>query len=200
VLPVVFHTGTEPWRTNRELADLLVGPPELRPVAPHWPLLFWELAEHSTESLLGSASAWLRSPAVIRAEGDDPQTFEAVFAEILRRLEGLAGTEEMRRKDLLWFVISWAIRRRPKAEREHIAAVAKASQSNRVHQAEAETVAKGLGLSWEQEVKIELAESTRQAELRTLKKRSCGPFWRIVSARCRAWCSSGSSRRPTPSG
>jgi hypothetical protein len=27
VLPVVFHTGREPWRTNRELAELFVGPP-----------------------------------------------------------------------------------------------------------------------------------------------------------------------------
>jgi hypothetical protein len=73
VLPVVFHTGTEPWRTNRELAELFVGPPELRPVAPHWPLLFWELAEHSTASLLASSSAWLRCMAVIRAEADDPR-------------------------------------------------------------------------------------------------------------------------------
>ena len=31
-------------------------------------------------------------------------------------------------------------------------------------------MAKGLGLSWEQEVKIELAETARQAELRTRKE------------------------------
>ena len=73
VLPVVFHTGLEPWRTNRELAELFVGPARLRPVAPHWPLLFWELAGHSTEGLLASSSAWLRSLAVIRAEEDDPR-------------------------------------------------------------------------------------------------------------------------------
>ena len=40
VLPVIFHTGIEPWRTHRELAELFAGPPGLRPVAPHWPLLF----------------------------------------------------------------------------------------------------------------------------------------------------------------
>jgi len=57
----------------------------------------------------------------------------------------------MRRKDLLWFVISWALRRRPKVERERIAEVVKASQSDRVHQTEAEIMAKDLGLSWEQE-------------------------------------------------
>jgi hypothetical protein len=170
VLPVVFHTGTEPWRTNRELAELFVGPPELRPVAPHWPLLFWELAEHSAESLLGSASAWLRALAVIRAEEEDAATFEAVFVEVLRRLESLGGTEEMRRKDLLWFVISWAIRRRPEEEKGRIAAVAKAGQSNRVHQAEAEIMAKGLGLTWEQAEEIRVAESARQSELRTRKE------------------------------
>lgn len=174
VLPVVFHTGTEPWRTHRTLAELFVGPEQVRPVAPHWPLLFWELAEHSSERLLGSASAWLRSLAVIRAEGEDAPTFEAVFAEVLRRLEWLGGTEEMRRKELLWFVLSWAFRRRPKAEQDRIATVARASQSDRVHQEEAETMAKGLGLSWEQEEKIRLAEcarqSARQAELRTRKE------------------------------
>src|SRR5918993_3707829 len=61
-----------------------------------------------------------------------------LFAEVLRRLESLGGTEEMRRKDLLWFVLSWAMRRRPKAERERIAAVARDSHLDRVHQAEAE--------------------------------------------------------------
>jgi hypothetical protein len=101
VLPVVFHTGTEPWPTHRELDELLVGPPELRPVAPHWPLQFWEPAEHSTESLLASSGAWLRSLAVIRIEEDDAQAFEAVFAKVPRRLEPLGGTQEMRRKDLL---------------------------------------------------------------------------------------------------
>jgi hypothetical protein len=170
VLPVVFHTGREPWRTNRELAELFVGPPELRPVAPYWPLLFWDLAEHSTESLLNSAGGWLQCLAVIRAEEEEAPTFEAVFAEALRRLESLGGTEEMRRKDLLWFVISWALRRRAKAERERITAVAKASQSNHVHQAEAETMAKSLGMSWEQEEKVLVAESARQADLQARKE------------------------------
>ena len=50
------HGPRTRWRTHRELAELFVGPPELRPACARWPLLFWELAEHSTESLLGSAS------------------------------------------------------------------------------------------------------------------------------------------------
>jgi Putative transposase, YhgA-like len=170
VLPVVFHTGLEPWRTHRELAELFVGPPHLRPVAPHWPLLFWEMTEHPTASLLGSSSAWLRSLAVIRAEEEDPPTFESVFAEVLRRLESLGGSEEMRRKDLLWFVLSWALRRRPEMEKERIAAVAKVSQTDRVRQEEAETMAKSLGLTWEQAEEIRVAESAKQSQLRTRKE------------------------------
>jgi Putative transposase, YhgA-like len=158
VLPVVFHTGTQPWRTNRELAELFAGPPELRPTAPRWPLLFWDLAEHTARGLLSSASAWLRSLAVIRAEQDDPQTFEAVFAEVLRRLEPLRGSEEMRRKDLLWFVLSWALRRRPAPEKGHIADVAKASQSHIDRQREVETMTRTLGLSWEELERIKVAQ------------------------------------------
>jgi hypothetical protein len=167
VLPVVFHTGREPWRTNRELAELFVGPSQLQPVAPHWPLLFWELAEHSTESLLGSAGAWLRSLAVVRAEEDDPQTFEAVFAEVLRHLESLGGNEEMRRKDLLWFVISWALRRRPPLEVPRLKAVTKASQSTVGHQAEVEAMTRAIGQNYEEWAQ---EHYSAQGELRTNKK------------------------------
>jgi hypothetical protein len=186
VLPVVFHTGREPWRTNRELAELFAGPSELRPVAPHWPLLFWELAKHSTGSLLGSSSAWLRSLAVIRAEEDDPQTFETVFAEVLRRLELLGGSEEMRRKDLLWFVLSWALRRRPEEEKARIAFVAKATPPNWAHQVEAETMAKGLGLTWEQAEEIRVAESAlraRKEDLRDLLQTRFGSLPDVVLQR-----------------
>lgn len=45
VLPIVFHTGSSPWRTARDLADLIEGPEALRRLAPHWPLFLWDLAK-----------------------------------------------------------------------------------------------------------------------------------------------------------
>src|SRR5205823_3036174 len=44
VIPIVLHTGTRVWRTNRELADLIAGPQVLSAFAPQWQPLFWDLA------------------------------------------------------------------------------------------------------------------------------------------------------------
>jgi hypothetical protein len=161
----------------------------LRPAAPHWPLLFWGLAEHSTETLLGSASAWLRSLAVIRAEEDDPQTFEAVFAEVLRRLESLGGDEEMRRKDLLWFVISWALRRRPTAERGGIVELAKASQTHVDLQREVEAMTRTLGQTWEELEREKVVQAdlrARKEVLRALLEKRFGPLEHGVLGRIEA--------------
>lgn len=40
VLPIVFHTGSQPWTANRELVDLFDAPDELHRFAPRWPTLF----------------------------------------------------------------------------------------------------------------------------------------------------------------
>src|SRR5262249_35634444 len=45
VLPIVFHTGPEPWRTHRTLRDLVGGPEPIRALVPEWSPLFWDLAE-----------------------------------------------------------------------------------------------------------------------------------------------------------
>ena len=103
-----------------------------------------------------------------------------MFAEVLfSGLESLARHRgDAAGKDLLWFVLSWCLRRRPKADREHIAAVAKASQTNRVHRAEAETMAEGLGLPWEQEEKILVAEMAGHCSrgFCELERMGCGPL------------------------
>src|SRR5205814_6668771 len=36
ILPIVFHTGGEPWRTNRTLAELIGGPEEFQAFVPRW--------------------------------------------------------------------------------------------------------------------------------------------------------------------
>ncbi len=44
VLPIVFHTGREPWATHRTFADLFVIPEPFRPHVVSWRPLFWDLA------------------------------------------------------------------------------------------------------------------------------------------------------------
>src|SRR6266851_2823472 len=71
VVPIVFHTGSPPWKTHRVLADLIGGPEELRAYAPRWEPLFWDLAERDTAALLASAGEWLAALAVVRAKREN---------------------------------------------------------------------------------------------------------------------------------
>jgi hypothetical protein len=144
ILPIVFHTGRDAWRTNRELADLIEGPEELRPFAPKWPLLFWDLADHTADSLLEGAGDWLRSLALVRAEQDETEQFLAVFERFLKKLDTLADADRMRWHDLVHFGLSWALRRRPAEENQSIKDIALASYEDRFSQAEVEEMIKAF--------------------------------------------------------
>ena len=73
VLPLVVHTGRQPWNTNRNVADLIDAPPELRAFSPQWRLVLWDLPEQDPR---GRCSHWRqrgprRLPAVVRSERED---------------------------------------------------------------------------------------------------------------------------------
>lgn len=163
VLPVVFHTGPDPWATNRTLAELMAGPESLRVFAPQWHPLFWDLAEQSPQALLDSAGDWLKALAVVRAEREETEAFLAVFAEVLRRLEAIHDPDKIRWHDLLWFVLSWALRRRPSAERDRLLHVARASQAGAEDRRELEAMSKVIEGSWEAEL---TARGEARGELR----------------------------------
>src|SRR5205823_4888242 len=103
ILPIVFHTGGEAWRTNRTLAELIGGPEEFQAFVPQWHPLFWDLAERSPAELLRSAGVWMKALSVVRAEEEEDPEFETAFQEVLARIGELAGDEEIRRHDLIWF-------------------------------------------------------------------------------------------------
>ncbi len=113
VLPIVLHTGSTPWRTQRELADLLVGPEAFHRFAPRWQPLFWDLAERSPEALLNASEQWLQALAVVRVEDADEAVFREVFTQAMRRLESLHDSNHVRWYDLLRLVLTWAAWRRP---------------------------------------------------------------------------------------
>src|SRR5262245_28853893 len=101
VVPLVFHTGPQPWGAQRELLDLVEAPAEFAAFVPRWRTLFWDLAARSPEALLGMAGSFLKALAVVRAERSDAATFRAVFAEAARQLEGLHDRDKMRWYELL---------------------------------------------------------------------------------------------------
>jgi predicted transposase YdaD len=165
ILPVVFHTGADPWRTHRDLAELITGPEALRAFVPNWQPLFWDLAERSPEALLDSAEVWLRALAVVRAEEAEDAPFELIYGQVFKRFEELIGRQEVRRQDLIWFVISWALRRRPGSERERLLAIAIECQTSAKRKREIEAMAKTIEKTWEQEL---LAEGEARGEARGL--------------------------------
>jgi hypothetical protein len=144
IIPVVFHTGLTRWISNRTLAELVQGPEELQQLAPQWPIRFWDLADHTAEELLAASSPWLNALAVVRATSDETPRFQGVFAAAVERLAGLAARERMRWRDLMWMLISWALRRRPRRERASLVEVALVYQPDPNSQEEVQSMSTTL--------------------------------------------------------
>jgi hypothetical protein len=163
IVPVVFHTGLTRWVSNRTLADLVRGPEPLRQLTPQWPIRFWDLAERTTDELLSASSPWLNALAVVRATRDDASRFRSVFAAAVGRLAGLASRDRMRWRDLMWMLISWALRRRPRDERPGLVEVALEYQPDPDSQKEVGTMSATLGQTLEEWAGLrgELAASRR---------------------------------------
>ncbi len=176
IIPIVFHTGHRPWKTSRGMADLLGGPEAVRIYAPEWRTLFWDLADRTTAELQAAAGAWLRTLAVVRAEHDEAQPFREVYTEVLRRLDELVAGEKVRRDDLLWFLLSWALIRRPNPEGQGLLDLARAVQINEVRRKEVETMNQTVVRSWADERFAEgeakgKVEGKAEAIIRTLQAR-----------------------------
>ncbi len=178
-----------------------------RPFIPTWQPLMWEVATQTPEQLLATSGEWLQAMAVVRAEDEEPERFQQVLAEVMRRLEAVNQKESVRWHDLMWFLMSWAIRRRPGAERANIVAAMTANVNDATIQQEVRNMASRLGQRWEDEV---LARGVARGEelgmergmergqlrmarsmLRTASKQN--------SALCRRMSSSESKRWRTPS-
>jgi hypothetical protein len=170
ILPIVFHTGAQPWNTHRSLAELIGGPEELRPFAPQWQPLFWDLAEQDPQRLLAAAGAWLQALSEVRSEGAERAEFEAVLAQVLPRLIELKHREAIRGHDLLWFVLSWALRRRPREDREQLRTFLQTTIADAAMREEVLAVSNIVGETWEQSEERRVAATALRAELQTRRE------------------------------
>jgi hypothetical protein len=174
VFPVVFHTGLTRWISNRTLSELIRGPEELRQLAPQWPIRFWDLADHTSEELLAAPSPWLNALAVVRATREESDRFRSVFAAAVERLAGLATQQRMRWRDLMWMLISWAIRRRPYDERTRLVQVAMEYQPDRNTQEEVQTMSTTLGQTLEELAEQRgIEQGIEQGELAASRRLLC---------------------------
>ena len=167
VLPIVFHTGGEPWDTARTLADLIEAPPGFAALVPSWRPLFWDLAMRPPQTLLDAPGEWLKALAVVRATREDGEAFAAVFAEAVKRLEPLAASDKMRWQDLLWFALSWVVQRRGREERAPLLARTEASVNQVALREEIAAMSGAVIESWADEMKrLFLAEGRAEGEAR----------------------------------
>jgi hypothetical protein len=174
VLPIVFHTGARPWSAPRAVADLVGGPDAFRAFVPQYGPLFWDLAEQSPEVLLASAAEWLRALTVIRAEAEDHEEFFRVMREVVERIKGLASRDKVRWHGLMWFVLAWALQRRPREEREALTALAAAAQEDVLLREEVRTMGQTIADELREEGKKEGALQCVQETLISVLRKKFG--------------------------
>jgi Putative transposase, YhgA-like len=163
IVPVVFHTGPNPWNVERQLSELFSGPEEFRVWAPNWPLRMLDLAEMNAAELLASGEPWWQTMAVVHEERADTAEFAAAVETALREMQGLAGTDPVRWQQLAKMILHWAALRRPRREWQQVLAAVRRSQSDAERLREVETMAETIEQTWEQEL---LARGRAQGEAR----------------------------------
>jgi hypothetical protein len=178
VVPLVLHTGTQRWETNRSLADLFDAPEELRHLQPRWPMPLWDLPEHSVKELLGREEPFWRVLAVARARAEAPAEFLAVLREALQGLEPVAAGQQVYWHELVRFALGWAFARRPPSEHAELIRVAKESHRNVQFQQEITTMSQQLEKAWEDEIndrwqaRLEQAERLAEQRLQQAEQRA----------------------------
>jgi hypothetical protein len=167
VLPLVLYTGAMPWGSSQTLVELLDEPAALHVYAPVWQPLFWNLSECTAEALLSSGEAWLQMLAVLRAQGEGPEGFAAVFTEAVQRLSSLHGSDHVRWYDLMRILLTWAGSRRPQVERARLLEVAVRSQGQAGPRGEVVTMTQTIAEAWIAEGE---ARGRVEGELRATRK------------------------------
>jgi hypothetical protein len=166
VVPIVFHTGSREWNSNRTVGELFAAPEGLRVFAPTWPVVYWDLAARTSDELLGADGPFMQFLAVVRAEESEREEFRRVIIECAKRLEPVHGQDKMRWRDLLTLMVSWILQRRASEERDEMTAAVVASQQSVLAREEAATVSEKTKLTWAQEYQQQQGRLARLATLR----------------------------------
>jgi hypothetical protein len=145
VLPIVLHTGVQPWGSTRTLADMLGPPDAFHPFAPAWGPLFWELSKHSPDDLLNAKAAFMQVLTVMRMEAEDIAEFGRYFQETLGKADAMHGSNRVRWVEMIQWIFGWVFHRRPREERQMWIDLAAATQENELRKEELRTMAQTIG-------------------------------------------------------
>jgi hypothetical protein len=152
VLPLVLFTGSQPWNTNRTLAELFSGADELPVYAPQWPMPLSELVASTPAGLLASGEPFWQALAVARAERAEAAEFRAVFLKALERLAPLAATNRVEWERLSQLLLGWGILRGGRQEHVGLIEAVRRSPLDTLLQQEIVTMIENVEQTWEQEL------------------------------------------------
>jgi hypothetical protein len=118
----------------------------------------------------------LATLGVMRLHEEDDEGLQSLCARVLQRAEELGIQMRTRRHELLWFVISFSLLRRPAVEHDSLREAARESQSEPVHQEEVIRMFDTLRQTWEQELLTRGRLLATRENLCLLMEERFGPF------------------------
>ncbi len=170
IVPIVLHTGPQPWDKSRALADLFNVPPEIRAWLPTWAMPIWDLPTHTVEELVRSDDAFWQALAVVRAERSTQDEFLAALRQALTRMEPLGTQKPVRWHQLLRMVLHWGLFRRPRREHQQVLETARDSHATVQLRSEVEKMSQLTEKTWEEELTEKLTEKfLKEGELRAYR-------------------------------
>jgi putative YhgA-like transposase len=174
VLPVVFHTGTRPWKRLGTLPDLIRNGERFRRVTPVMECLFVNLPAVSNEVLEkgGGFFGWVLH--VIRARQARPGAFSRLVDRVIGHILSMPPEEHARGEELLSYLYAFVYHEREECEKEPLLDRIEAAAWKPEHQRELNQMGKTIAEALRDEGRAEGHVSGLRTTLRRLLIRRFG--------------------------
>jgi hypothetical protein len=116
IVPLVFYTGRENWKTPINLSDMIDVPDGFERFVPSWETLFLPLHRSSEAVLTQFSSAIGWALRVLQAEQEPLIEMERVLTEAMSSLEGLSEEQSGQWLRVAWYLVLLVFHRRSSEE------------------------------------------------------------------------------------
>jgi hypothetical protein len=163
IMPIVFYTGHDPWRSPPQFEDIIDDGPGSIP-APHWPINYLCLERFAPEDLAADPRPFVNALAIVRAERlDDIERLARIQTAASTRIAELSPSCRDRFLSLMEFVASWITLRLPR--RAHGRLLETCFEQIRYDDRENfMTMTRKLGLSYDEELTLAREETRERAQ------------------------------------
>jgi hypothetical protein len=118
IIPIVFYTGDDEWKTPLEISALMELPRELEPFVPSHQSLFFELKKTSADALTRGNHPFSWVLRVIQKEGATQDEFTDALNFAIERLDSLPPEESGRWEMLVYYLVLLIYHRRNPTEQD----------------------------------------------------------------------------------